>query len=545
MVQSFLYRLIIVGISIWIVIHKTIEIIPKWSYFGIMLVYLIVYWYLKRYEKPTLRLLLDYAFINIVILNTDVYSPIAFLLVILPIINAINFSGKSSNYFLLIVLTCLTFYIQTSSIRTEVPLSIFVLSIMYGYSKLKTRELIIEKEISQHVDEYFLNPEQIEKPHQVYRRIIDDLNKYFYYEGENGIDRISAYILKGNTLWLVNSSEFVWQRKKHITEQEAKQLREETILEFEDNSNLHSWYYVQRENVEYVFCCEMSANFQLRLHNYKKILKLTFSKASMLLNADYRIRNMRDKKFDEIKGNVLYVNQAVKVMHFIRNRMTPLSNILAYYRISESIQESIKHQLKERIDKEAEQADTDLKEILLFANYLLDKSNNPFLETESTEVSIKKLFIIISEIVERQMDDIVNVGSLLQEVEFERYVTSLNLVECKIMLLDWITNMNRYRKKNSMISMEIQNDKLVLHFENDYSCSEGEIEKLVRDLNSKGKDAVIEGKSHGHGIYFIKSIANKLDIDVIAKIDYKENVGSIICLDLKFAIYERKEDSNI
>ena len=96
-----------------------------------------------------------------------------------------------------------------------------------------------------------------------------------------------------------------------------------------------------------------------------------------------------------------------------------------------------------------------------------------------------------------------------------------------------------------MISMGIQNDKLTFHFENDYSCSEGEISKLVRDLNSKGKDAVIEGKGSGHGIYIIKSIANKLDIDVIAKIDYKENIGNIISLDLKFAIYERKEDSNI
>lgn len=545
MIQSLLYRLIIVGVSIWIVIHKTIEIIPMWGYFGIMFVYLIVYWNLKKHEKSILRLLVDYIFINFIIYNTDVYSSIVFLLIILPIINAINFSGKSSHYLLLIILTCLTFFIQTDSIHTEILLSMVVLSIMYGYSKLKSREWIIEKEISQHIDAYFINPEQIEKPHQIYRRIIDDLNKFFYYEGENGIERISAYILKGNTLWLVNSSEFIWQRKIHLTEQDAEQLRKKTIFEFRDDSKLHSCYYVQRENVEYVFCCEMLVNFQLKFHNYKKILNLTFSKASMLLNADYRIRNMRDKKFDEIKDNVLYVNQAVRVMHYIRNKMTPLSNVLAYYRISESIQEPIKKQMKQRIDREAEQADSDLKEILHFANYLLDKSNNPFLETELTEVSIKKLFIIMSEIVERQMDDIVNIDGLLHEVELEKYVSCLNLVECKIMLTDWVTNMKRYLKKFSLVSMGIQNDKLIFHFENDYSCHEGEINKLIRDLNSKGKDAVIEGKGNGHGIYIIKSIANKLGIDIIAKTDYKDDIGNIICLDLKFAIYERKEDSNI
>lgn len=540
MIQSVLYRLIIIGISIWIVIHKPIGIIPMWGYFGIMLLYLIIYWYLKKYEKSILRLLVDYIFINIVIYNADVYSSIVFLLIILPIINAINFSGRSSHYLLLIVLTILTFFIQTYSIHTEVLLSMVVLSIMYGYSKLRSREWMIEKEISQHIDAYFLDPEQIQKPHHIYRRIIDDLNKFFYYEGESGIKRISAYILKGNTLWLVNSSEFIWQRKMQITEQEAELLRKKTILEFEDDSKLHSHYYIQRENVEYVFCCEMLMNFQLKFHNYKKILKLTFSKASMLLNADYRIRSMRDKKFDEIKDNVLYVNQAVRVMHYIRNKMTPLSNVLAYYRISESIQEPIKTKIKQRIDKEAEQADRDLKEILYFANYLLDKSNNPFLETELVEVSIKKLFIIMSEIVERQMDDVVNVDGLLQESDLDKYVSCLNLVECKIMLTDWISNMNRYLKKYSKISMGILDDKLIFHFENDYSCSEGEIGKLVRDLNSKGKDAVIEGKGSGHGIYIIKSIANKLDVDVMAKIIYKENIGNIISLDLKFAIYEQK-----
>ena len=79
MIQSLLYRLIIIGISVWIVIHKTIEIIPAWGYFGIMLAYLIVYWYLKKHEKSIPRLLVDYMLINIVIYNTDVYSSIVFL----------------------------------------------------------------------------------------------------------------------------------------------------------------------------------------------------------------------------------------------------------------------------------------------------------------------------------------------------------------------------------------------------------------------------------------------------------------------------------
>lgn len=540
MIQSILYRLIIVVFSLWIILFKPIIVYPLWSYLCIIILYLVIFLYLKRKEKSVARLFLDYIFINLIIYGSDIYSFIVFLLIILPIINAINFSGKSNYYFLVVFFTCITFIIQSTCIKAEALLSIFLLSIIYLYSKHKARIWNIEKEISQHVDEYFLNTKQIEKPHQVYKKIMNDLNKFFYADEEKGISAITAYRLEDNTLWLINSSEFVWERKKYITKQQIDQLREESVLEFKEDSNSKLWYYIQREDIEYVFTCNITVNVFLKLYNYHKILKLTFSKASILLNVDYRIRTMRDKKFDEIKDNVLYVNQAVKVMHYIRNKMTPLKNIITYHRISENIVTPIKLQMKKRIEKEIKQADTDLNEILYFANYLLDKSNNPFIGTELTEISIKKLFIIMSEIVERQMNDIVNVDATLQYDELEKYVACLNLVECKIMLTDWVSNMNRYLNKFKSISMIFTGNNLVFHFENDYSCSEGEINKLVKDLNSKGKDAVIEGKGNGHGIYIIKSIADKLGIGVKAKIDNKEGIGNIICLDIKFEIYEKK-----
>lgn len=339
MIQSLLYRLIIIFIAIYIVLNKNIEIIPLWGYFCIMFVYLLVYWQLKKYEKSILRLLLDFIFVNIIISNTNLYTPIIFLLIILPIINAINFSGKTSHYFLLICLICMTFFIHTFSFPFEVCVSIGCLSLMYGYSKFKSKEGIIEQEISNHIDNYFLNPEEIEKPHNIYKQIINDLNNFFDIgTEEQTIKKISAYTLKGNVLWLINSSEFMWQRRMELNDEDIIKLRKETILEKQQDSGINTlYYYIKRESVEYVFYCEYIMNLWLVLYNYKKVLKLTFSKASMLLNADYRIKKLRDIKFNEIKDNVLYVNNAVKVMHFIRNKMTPLSNVLAYFRLSNTI----------------------------------------------------------------------------------------------------------------------------------------------------------------------------------------------------------------
>ena len=77
--------------------------------------------------------------------------------------------------------------------------------------------------------------------------------------------------------------------------------------------------------------------------------------------------------------------------------------------------------------------------------------------------------------------------------------------------------------------------------ENRYEKGDNEIEKLVKDMNSNSKDAVLEGKDYGYGIYIIKSIAKELGVDIKA---YKttDQDNKLLCLDFKFTTYGK--DSN-
>lgn len=67
------------------------------------------------------------------------------------------------------------------------------------------------------------------------------------------------------------------------------------------------------------------------------------------------------------------------------------------------------------------------------------------------------------------------------------------------------------------ISMYTEENKLIVHFENQCRIKDKDIDKLVRDMNSNAKDAVLEGKEYGYGIYIIKSIARELDVEISAK----------------------------
>ena len=243
------------------------------------------------------------------------------------------------------------------------------------------------------------------KPHQIYENIITELNNYFHFKEGQGIKLITTYVLKGETLWLVSASDFLWTRTRHLEIQQLQDLKKYKELRIlGDNINTYL-FYIPIGEFEYVFTCDVSnaSSVTLNFYKFKDMMRLAFSKMSILLSTEYRISERREEKFNEIKDSVLYVNQAVKVMHFIRNKMTPLSNLIAYHKEMGNMPDDILDKMKDRISKEANQAETDLSEILKFANYLLDKSKNPFLCTEIQEVSILKIYLIISEITERAM----------------------------------------------------------------------------------------------------------------------------------------------
>lgn len=547
MLNSVIFRVALMSMTTWVALRIPGGI-PIWSYWVCLTIYFIGFAFLKQYQKTGLRLIWDFAFINIALICRTQVHPIAYLIIFMPMINAINFSGKNSRTFLMVILTVLTFYIQIRPFEYWTLMPLISLWIILGLSRRKYEEWNVERDITQHIDSYFLDPKQIEKPHTIYSKIIDDLNKYFSYNGNGGsIRRITAYRLVDNTLWLINSSSFDWTRSITLDGNDVKKLVNKEVVILKGKGINSYLFYIPKGEIDYVFRCDIYASALplLNYYRFKYILKLTFSKASTLLSADYRVGVMREKKFNEIKDNVLYVNQAVRVMHFIRNKMTPLSNLIAFHKTFSKIPEESRDAMSKRFNEEVKQADKDLKEILHFADYLLDKSNNPFIDPEMGEIQVSKIFIILSEIVQQHLGTTVSIDQSVIESEERQLVVSTSIIESKILMTDWITNIHKYCKNYYYITMSIVEGILIVHFENDYRSNEDIIQRLIRDINSQSKDAVIEGKSDSHGIHIIKSLAEKLQVEVKASKSYHETHGPLLCLDLKYKTHERIQNTNL
>lgn len=536
MLRSFLFRMILLMFSYWIVKHNE-NIFPEYAYYIFMAVYYTIYCLLKQKQKDILRLIWDFVLINVVIWGKELHDPMTFMLVIVPMINAINYTGKRSHLNLLSLFTLGTLMLHLRPFESWIIIPIVALAIMYLTSVRRYRVWKTEKEISENVNRYFLDPLML-KPHQIYDKIITDLNGYFKFKEGQGIKLITTYVLKGETLWLVSASDFLWIRTLHLEEQQLLDLKEHKELKMSDNNIDTYMFYIPIGEFEYVFACDISnASFvTLNLYMFKDMMRLTFSKMSILLSTEYRISERREEKFNEIKDSVLYVNQAIKVMHFIRNKLTPLSNLIAYHKEIGNMSDEILDKMRNRITKEANQAETDLSDILKFANYLLDKSKNPFLCTEIQEVSILKIYLIISEMSERAMQLPVVVDDNIKLCAEKGMCLHTNLVESKIMFTDWITNMMKYSIGGEKVSMFINEGKLTIHFENQCKIKDKDIDKLVRDMNSSAKDAVLEGKEYGYGIYIIKSIARELNVEISAEKENNQN-QALMCLDFKYLTY--------
>lgn len=548
MIKSVLFRILILIFGY--VIQSSCEGLVSGYLFAVVgFIYMALFAITRIKKLSIIRLLVDFIFINLVIYGRDINNPLCFLLVLLPIINAVNYSGTNNRSLLLMCLVTATFIFHLGAWESWILLPIVSLWMIFLVAHNQHKERDLQYGVTEHIDTYFTNQAEITKPHVIYQHIIEDLNSYFFYSKNKGIERIIAYSLKGNTLWLINASVFLWERCIVLKESEVDALDDGVLIKRVADGRMEIFMKIKQSEVDYVFCCELDHIYwyMLRTNNYEKILRNTYAKIALLLNADYRIQNMRNEKFDEIKDNVLYVNKAIKVMHFIRNRMTPIKNLLEYQIMSTSMPADIRRKMDKRMQKEIQQADSDLVEILSTADYLLDKSNNPFVEPELKEHHFSKIFIITSEIAQRLLDGIVEPDESIINLKSgcRDIIVATNLIETKIMLADWINNMRKYKNNYYSITVSYVDEKIVVHMENDYDYDEDTIRRLVRDINSKSKDAVIEGKDYGYGVHIIRSIAFELNVELKAEVNYKENIGSLLCLDLIFKTYERKENSDI
>lgn len=209
--------------SMWIVTHSENRFCT-WAYATIMPIYILVCAYLKLKQKDVMRLLWDFMVINIVVYGKKIHDPMVFMLVVIPMINAINYTGHKAHIKLLSGLTIATLWLHNHSLESWIVIPIVSLILMYFPAIRRYEEWKIDKSLTKSIDSYFTDPSML-KPHQIFANIIKDLNRHFGFKKDIGIKQIRTYTLKGHMLWLVNASDFLWERKLDLGDESINLLK--------------------------------------------------------------------------------------------------------------------------------------------------------------------------------------------------------------------------------------------------------------------------------------------------------------------------------
>ena len=550
-INSFLFRIVVLFYSIFILVI-TNGIINTYIYVLGLIIYFIVYILMLKHDK--LRLLNDFLLIVFILIGKNPNDIVLFVFLILPAINSINFSGKRKSllvymYIAIIYMFLLCYYEHKYELHFVFSnlsplISLIFLWLIDLYTSLRTKIRNFRERLNEVVDSFYLDKETIKKPHKIYNTLIQIINSNIK---SNLIEDLLCFtIVKGEDekVVIVNGSKFIW-RYEFKDKDFIKKIRENihlynSLLYIDDkkvSSNIS--IIIKIEDFEYVFIFITKSNIPFYYLNIGlfRTLEPALSKLSKILLSEKRLQEVKNDELLQLSARSQYVNRANKTMHFIRNRLGPVANLIKMITISESIPADKIKEFKSLLNSERDRAKIELINITERANYLLEKSNNPFNFSVISNCSLQKLYSILkrnflcyfpeTEIVIVDIPD-----------DFKRYV-KINIEGFELFLSDWLNNIKKYKKDFVSTEFVVKKEELLIIFSNDFNGSILPINLMISDLMSNDRNEIM--KRTTHGLYQIKSTLEDMLIPFDVYLNTEKNI-LIFKLCLKIIDHE---DSNI
>jgi len=542
-INSMLFRVTLIVYSILLLaIHE--DYFTAWTYGTAITIYLLVYLRCLRYD--ILRLINDFGVIMIILWGKDPFNIYCFTFLILPCVNAINFSGQKRTS-LLYALTYLSFqilyYVHYSKFDYNINILLPILSYyvinLYTSERLKVKRF--RDELITTVENFYLDKELVKKPYKLYKKFILLINSHTQ---RSLVQNLYCFAIdKGanDKIIIVNSTHFIWNfkflDKNFIANlRKGKPLLNQSILLESSTSNLNLVIYTTIDDNEYfyVFTLNREVPFYYDIIGFYGTLEPALVKISKTLLAEKILRQLRNEEILKLSEKALYVNRANNMMHFIRNRLSAFKNLVKMIDTIEHINSTKIEAFKNLLHDQNSRASIELRTITERADDMLEKSKNPFFYSILSDVSVKTVFILLRNSFHYYFPDN-EIETDISLTSKKRYV-QINEEGFEVFTSDWLNNIKKYRRNSLRCTFIEENNFLHITFINDYIIPREEIDKVVQDLMSSDRNEIM--KRTTYGLYTIKFTLESMNIPF----DVTHN-GGLLEFKIKLKIFEH-EDSD-
>jgi hypothetical protein len=521
---STIYRLIIIAFATFVIYTSTNEFPDLYYVLSSILYFTSFFFILNKDRYSKLRLLSDYLYIFLIIFGRDSTNVAALLIILLPVINSPNHSGRASSPFLVVLLTFSLFIylIRNSTIFNSgtgytafyIITPFFLFFIIVLFQEFRTKLIRLNDRFNAAIDNYYENSIQFaEKPHKILRTITDLINssKIISFKTK----RLLCFKIVGEKMSIIGGTQFVF----HYDIKD----RQRFLLNLENNNIIKNWkitldqldcrynfsFLTKTANASYVFLFVTSSDPSIF---FCTMIKSVFFRMVKILSFENSLLSQKNKYLEKLKNKMEFIEDAQVAMHFIKNKLSPVVNFIS---ISEDLDgidtqkwdEAIAHFKKERL-----KIKTNIPLILEKAQRFHGNVDKPFSSADYKQEKAKKLFAIVRNNWNSYFsDDDIETNLNVEKVDLYRIEINEDLLE--FLLTNWISNMQKYGHNVKRLIFQENLQDVIVTFENDFrENSRVEAERFVKDFNSDERNEIINRGGHTRGLRELKFFVRELNI---------------------------------
>ncbi len=526
---SVLFRIVIIGYSSFLLIYNN-SLFPWYVNLGAFVSYFLIYAITLRdiITISMLRLVNDYIIITFVLYQVGTIDLLSMSLVLLPIVNSHNHSGRKKTP-LLYVLPILSMWVVTKEFHWSYFVPILCFFFINSFDNLRARYFKFHQELNNIIDDFFIDENISDHPEKIYQIVIPLMNRSKILT--SGLSQIICFNPIEDKLIPVNGSYMVWginidpdQKKDFFEKLSNKKTKVLLNVGFIVNGKRIDKNLVHICDVNGLLYCyvliprDYTIPFKAHISFFfAPIITPFFKRLSKVLNAESNHKKIALSQLVLLKQKIAFVNNSVNTMHFIRNKLGPFKNYIAMAEdFGNTVEIEKKNKIEPHLIKERDKLKSSLTEILNRAEEILQKSNNPFNVYELNGYSREKLF---SECLRAwtyyfQTENIVFKWTL---ADTSQVMVKLNLIGLELVLANWLSNMAENKSDKFGVIFDENDEYLVVTFFNTFT-GDG---SFVEEFNSSERQEIAR-RTEGHGLSEIKSFCEQMNLE--CKLERDQNI---------------------
>lgn len=547
---SYIYRFLLICYSWFYLIEIDNRYFNIYYYISGTILYGIVYYTLKKKELTRLRTILDYLYILLVVYSTHIDNNFFYFLIILPLINSQNNSGRTNNFYGYLCSVLLLIILGKFVYLYYLP--IIIIFLIDGFLRLRGKIRRTSEALFEIVDDFYgvnIGRDDVAK---IYKSLIEKIENFNVIKNVK-IEYILCLIIKRNEDFaLVNGSDNIIEYKIYRNNELVKKLSNEGQVEnipisINKNEFTDTLYCLVRgKSKKYCFVVVFDKNKKSFSSLFKRIIMSDFIliPAFKHLARIYEIQNWininKNKALEKIAESQDYVLKANEVMHFVKNSMSPIKDSLTLYEIYEDNRDpDLEVFLKEKYDAQRKNAKFEILNIIKRSDFILEKSKNPFEADEFEVINSFSLFHYIRKNWEEKISskEIIISGNDPKKILSSKFNTNLNIID--LILINIFSNITKYGIGDNSLEFEINEDDFAVIFSNNTDIKKvgnlSEFKKLIDYYNKNNRIEISKRKSHG--FVHLRTYCETIDIksSIVFTEDYR------FSFKIKFKYYENSD----